>query len=253
MEYTKDEELVDVLQDLKVEKISVLDDGFVRLVDVMPRLVPKGRGLECAIVKTARVSYGQGLKTPEVDAKLVKYLIEHQHTSPLEHVEFVFHIRIPIVFGVHFLRHRTANVNQFSQRYAEINDNAYYHLSHDYQNTLRLNSKTNKQASVPNVDNNEDKNEKLKKLVEQSESLVDELFQNYHKMIELGLAKEQARVYLPSSCYTEMYYKMDLNNLLKLLRLRMDSGAQYETRQYANAMYELIKPLLPNVFEVIKL
>jgi len=232
---------VDCLTLLPATTTYCLDDGFVRLVDVMPRLVPQGRTIESAIVRSARVSFGQGLKTPEEDARLVRYLIKNSHTSPLESVKFSFHIRCPLFVAVHLIRHRTANVNMFSQRYAE-SDDSYMHPS-QIEKGIRAPSKTNKQAGDTEITNGE-----VIRLIEDTEALLDQIFVNYHKLLEAGVAKEVARFCLPQATYTELYYTMDLNNLLKFLRLRDDTHTQHETRVFAHAMKELIRPLLPVVF-----
>lgn len=239
-------EEVDCLSTLPTDMVKWDQGGFVRLVDAMPRLVPVGRTPEFAVVRSARVSYGLGLKSIEEDKKLLRYLIKNQHTSPLESVKFTFHIRAPLFVAVHFLRHRTANINMFSARYAEVpGEDNYYHIS---QNPLRLQSKTNKQAGDVVSDDSA-----LLEAVKETEDLLDKVFSQYHKLVDLGLAKELARFCLPEARYTEFYFTMDLNNLLKFLRLRDDSHAQLETQIYARAMKDLIRPLLPTVFEVCEM
>lgn len=234
---------IDCFTLLPTTEIKCLDDGFVKLVDAMPRLVPEGRTVESAIVKSARVSYGQGLKSKEEDDRLVRYLIKNAHTSPLESVKFTFHVRAPTFVAVHLIRHRMSNINMFSQRYAEIKDDSYCHPSR-MESGIRMQSKTNKQVGdIVATD------ETAIALVKETEELLDKVIGNYHKMIELGIAKEVARFCLPQATYTELYYTMDLNNLLKFWKLRDDSHTQYETRVIAHAMKELVRPLLPIVFE----
>ena len=242
--------LVDSLASLPTTEIKCLDDGHVRLVDCMPRLHPSNHTMEYAIAECARTSYGNGSKDLASDVKLIRYLYKNQHTSPFESVKFKFYIRCPKFVAIHLLRHRTANFNEFSQRYAKIKDDAFYHPS-AVANGIRVASTLNKQGSTP-IDDTA-KQAALLEEVKKAERLCDELFVSYNKLIGMGLAKEIARFCLPEAVYTELYFTMDLHNLLRFLRLRMDADhAQYETVVYARAIHDLIAPLVPNVLEAFR-
>lgn len=229
-----------------------LDDGFVRLIDVMPRLVPEGYTPEFAIVQSARVSYGLGLKTPKEDNALIRYLVRNRHTSPLESVKFRFHIRAPRAIVTQILRHRTGSYNEFSQRYAEVPEGAFYRpssLTGTEQGApvgggSRLQSSTNKQGSESG-----EVSEQIRTEMGRIEGLLDEVFKGYTQLVHLGLAKEIARFYLPLGTYSELYMTMDLHNLLKFLELRADSHAQAEIVVYAKAIIDLIRPLVPVTLE----
>jgi len=205
-------------------EIPVLDHGFVRLVDHMPR-----ENLDTSIVQAARVSYGDGTKTSRGDTGLIRYLMRHWHTTPFEMVEFKFHIKMPIYIARQHLRHRTASVNELSARYSVV-PKEYYDPK-----VLRGQSEVNHQGSegVVDVDTSE-----------MSEHL-DHSFQIYERLLDEGCCREQARGNLPQSTYTEFYWKINLHNLMHYLHLRMDSHAQKEIQEYANAIYSLVEPLVP--------
>jgi thymidylate synthase (FAD) len=205
-------------------QVNVLDHGFVRLVDTMPR-----ENLDNSIVQAARVSYGDGTKTSRGDTGLIRYLMRHWHTTPFEMVEFKFHIKMPIYIARQHLRHRTASVNEMSARYSIV-PKEYYEPSE-----LRGQSEINHQGSegVVDIDQND------------MHSHLENSFDIYEKLLEDGCCREQARGNLPQSTYTEFYWKINLHNLMHYLRLRMDSHAQKEIQEYARAIYELIQPLVP--------
>lgn len=229
---------------LLVKEIKCLDRGFVRLYDVSPRIVPEGKTMECAIVDSARISYGSSSaqnKSYQDDARLVSYLIEHQHTSPLETVRFTFHIKCPLFVAVHFLRHRTASVNQISQRYTVVGKDEFYCPSASPLYSIRKQDSKNHQASIQDATVSEKALNKIKEV----ESLLGKVQSGYEELLQLGVAREVARFCLPQATYTELYYTMDLNNLMKMLRLRLGAGAQSETTIYAQAMKNLVTPLLP--------
>jgi len=207
-----------------IMEIHVLDHGFVRLVDHMPR-----ENLDTSIVQAARVSYGDGTKTSRGDAGLIRYLMRHWHTTPFEMVEFKFHIKMPIYIARQHLRHRTASVNELSARYSVV-PKEYYS-----PDVLRGQSEVNHQGSegVADVDK------------EGMQTHLEESFDIYDKLLEEGCCREQARGNLPQSTYTEFYWKINLHNLMHYLHLRMDSHAQKEIRDYANAIYTLVEPLVP--------
>ena len=205
-------------------EIKVLDHGFVRLVDHMPR-----ENLDNSIVQAARVSYGDGTKTSRGDTGLLRYLLRHWHTTPFEMVEFKFHIKMPIYIARQHLRHRTASVNEMSARYSIVPKEYYEPLE------LRGQSQINHQGSEGVID------------IDQNgmHSHLENSFDIYEKLLEDGCCREQARGNLPQSTYTEFYWKINLHNLMHYLRLRMDSHAQKEIQEYGKAMYDLVEPLVP--------
>lgn len=215
--------------------IKVHDHGLVALVDVMPRLAPVGKTADYAIVQAARVSYGEGTKMVNEDRGLIRYLARHRHTTPYEMVEFKFHHVMPIFIARQWIRHRTANVNEYSARYSIVRDR-FYRPSTDY---IRKQSLTNRQGRDEMLDNATA--EEFLAYLDKTEAL----YADYDKLTEKGVAREIARIGLPVSVYTEWYWKIDLHNLLHFLSLRMDSHAQQEIRDYATAMFELIKPIVP--------
>lgn len=220
-------------------EFKILDDGFVRLVDMMPRRVPIGRTPDFAIVRNARVSLGQGIKSEKQDRACLRHLYLNQHSTPFESVVFTFHLRMPRFVATHFHRHRTASINEFSQRYAEVNENSFFHPS-KVPGSLRLQDSFNKQGSDVIVED-----EKVNALVLAMEEKVASLFQDYKELLKMGIGKEVARSFLPVSTYTEMYYTMNLRNLLHLLELRYDKHTQKETRDYAEAIYKILQVVVP--------
>ena len=210
----------------KMER-KVLDHGFVRLVDSMPR-----ENLDNSIVQAARVSYGEGTTTSRGDTGLIRYLMRHWHTTPFEMVEFKFHIKMPIYIARQHLRHRTASVNEMSARYSIV-PKEYYK-----PDILRGQSQVNHQGSDGEVNIQS-------QLLEAGLSNLEHSFDVYDKLLEQGVCREQARGNLPQSTYTEFYWKINLHNLMHDLQLRMDSHAQKEIQEYAKAIYDLIEPLVP--------
>lgn len=218
--------------------------GSVRLVDCMPRMVPDDRGCDFAIVRNARVSTGNGLKSPDADQSLIKRLYNDNHTSPFESVSFVFEITCPLFVAIHFIRHRTAKINMFSQRYASVDkldlDTKWYSPAPRMQHTR------NHQGSADDCIDVEHQ-VLLQDMIDKANKHLMAISEIYTKMIENGMAREVARYCLPESCFTKMYFEMDLNNLIKFFRLRCAEDTQWETRVFAIAMKELVKPLLPMV------
>ena len=201
----------------------VLDKGHVRLVDYM--------GGDEAVVQAARVSYGKGTKKVHEDRGLIRFLMRHHHTTPFEMCEIKLHVRVPMDHWRQWIRHRTANVNEYSTRYSEaIDDTAKTH-----PDGWRLQSKSNKQGSAGVLDH-----ERGAELSVAEASLHAALRAEYEKRLAYGVAKEQARKDLSLSTYTEAYWKVDLHNLLHFLRLRMDAHAQEEIRAYATVIGEQI-------------
>ena len=224
---------VDVMDGNARWEIPVLDHGFVALVDVMPRFVPEGKTGDSAIVQAARVSYGEGTKKVNEDRGLVRYLLRHRHTTPFEMIEFKFHVAMPIFVARQWIRHRTANVNEYSARYSIVPDR-FYRPSID---NVRKQSTTNRQGGEESID--VETAESFLELLEDSEKL----YARYLELTEKGVARELARAALPVSVYTEWYWKCDLHNLFHFLSLRMDPHAQQEIRVFADAMYELMNKL----------
>lgn len=232
------------MNDLIGKRVDVLDKGWLELVDFMPH--PNSGVLgDLAIVNAARVSFLGESKGDARDKKLLFYLLRNHHTSPFEMVEFKFRIRAPLVMWWQLIRHRTANLNMQSGRYTAFAEDDFY-----VPDVWRLQSKDNKQASDGQVD--DDISQML------THALIthcDESSRLYHQALDLGVAKEQARLFLPAfGVYYTGVWKMDAHNLMKFLRLRMAADAQEEIRVYADAMYdEFFLPLLPNTAEAFEL
>ncbi len=215
---------------------SVLDEGFVRVVDYM--------GSDESIVQAARVSYGRGTKKRHQDRGLIRYLMRHQHTTPFEMCEIKLHVRVPMDTWRQWIRHRTANVNEYSTRYSIAIDAAYETDPHAW----RLQATVNRQGSegfLP-VAVGEKMSEREKELHRLSREI-------YEERLQAGIAREQARKDLPLCTYTEAYWKIDLHNLLHFLKLRMEGHAQYEIRQYATTIGEqIVKRWVPLVWEAFQ-
>jgi thymidylate synthase (FAD) len=216
-------------------EIKVHDHGLVALTDVMPRLAPVGKTADFAIVQAARVSYGEGTRQVNEDRGLIRYLARHRHSTPFEMVEFKFHHVMPIFIARQWVRHRTANINEYSARYSVVRDR-FYHPSVD---NIRRQSATNRQGGEEPID------------ALTAQEFLDHLdkveadYKTYERLMEKGVTRELARIALPVSVYTEWYWKCDLHNIFHFLSLRMDPHAQQEIRDYANAMYSLVKPIVP--------
>jgi thymidylate synthase (FAD) len=218
---------------LRWKKFPVLDDGFVCLVDVM--------GDDQSVVQAARVSYGEGTRKVSDDRGLIRYLMRHRHSTPFEMAELKFLVRVPMDCWRQWIRHRTANVNEYSTRYS---------LAIDATQTTRADEWRTQAAS-----NRQGSGEPLSATVGENLTAAEAEFQAlarrlYEDRIALGVAREQARKDLPLSTYTEAYWKIDLHNLLHFLALRMDEHAQFEIRAYARTMgEEIVRPLFPLVWE----
>ena len=215
------------LKEPYLKTVNILGNCFVRLVDFM--------GSDQRIVQSARVSYGDGTKTVREDKGLIDYLMRNEHTSPFEQVEFVFHVKMPIFLARQVVRHRTASLNEISGRYSVMKDEFYIPETERMQKQ----SQDNKQGSSKDLIDNAC-NYPMFMANEQMQ-----IYKNYEKYLETGMAKELARINLPLSTLTQWYWKMDLLNLFKFLKLRLDSHAQYEVQQIAQAKYDLIKPIVP--------
>ena len=214
------------------EAIKCLDKGFVRLVDSM--------GGDDAIVQAARVSYGQGTSKVSQDRGLIRYLMRHRHTTPFEMVEFKFHCKMPIFVARQWVRHRTANINEYSLRYSEARDEFYFPDPEHIQFQSALN-KQGRSGEVPL--------ELKQKVLDYFKKISKRSFTMYQELNEAGIARELARSLLPVNIYTEWYWKNDLHNLLHFIGLRSDSHAQYEIRVYSDAMAVSVKAVAPFAWE----
>lgn len=210
---------------------KVLDHGFVRLVDHMPR-----EDLDLSIVQAARVSYGDGTKTSRGEKGLIRYLMRHWHTTPFEMVEFKFHIKMPIYIARQHMRHRTASINEMSARYSVV-PREYY-----VPDVLRGQATVNHQGSEGVSEAN----------ISDMKGQLEKSFEVYDALLEDGCCREQARGTLPQSTYTEFYWKINLHNLMHYLQLRMDAHAQQEIRAYADAIFRLVEPLVPLTMQAFK-
>ncbi|MCX6149674.1 MAG: FAD-dependent thymidylate synthase [Ignavibacteriales bacterium] len=220
---------VPALDEILGVPFKVLKDGFVRVIDYL--------GSDESIVQAARVSYGKGTKKLREDEALIRYLIRHQHTTPLEMCEIKLHLRVPMDCWRQWIRHRTANVNEYSTRYSIAIDAAETTAPEEW----RKQAITNRQGSEGFL--SEDTGEELT----QRESELHKMTRDvYNKRIEAGVAREQARKDLLLSTYTEAYWKIDLHNLLHFLELRMEVNAQLEIRKYAEVICnEIVKRWCP--------
>lgn len=215
--------IVPELEEMLGKKFPVLDDGFVRVVDYM--------GSDESIVQAARVSYGKGTKKTSEDRGLIRYLLRNKHTTPFEMCEIKLHLRVPMDAWRQWIRHRTANINEYSTRYSIAIDASQKTGPGEW----RLQSKDNKQGSEGVADT------KLGEELSRKEVEFQDLSRRiYQERLDYGIAREQARKDLPLSTYTEAYWKVDLHNLLHFLALRMDEHAQYEIRNYAKVIGEEI-------------
>ena len=232
------------LEKILYEAIPILDHGFVRVVDYM--------GDDSSIVQSARVSYGKGTKKVSTDEGLIKYLMRHWHSTPFEMCEIKYHVKLPIFIARQWIRHRTANVNEYSARYS-ILDKEFYLPSKEH---LAAQSQSNRQGRGEVLEGDQAK--KVLNLLKQD---AEQTYENYETMLNerydgsvidennVGLARELARMNLTLNTYTQWYWKTDLLNLMNFLRLRADHHAQYEIRTYADAMLDTLKKWVPITFE----
>ena len=217
-------------------EFKCLNAGFVRLIDYM--------GGDESIVQAARVSYGKGTKSVNEDRGLIRYLMRHLHTPPFEMVELKFHVKLPIFVARQWIRHLTANVNEYSGRYSVMKDEFYVPSA----DTIHFQSQKNKQGR----DETEVPAETRQQIIDELLSEQTTSYSNYEKFLELNIARELARINLPLSLYTEWYWKIDLHNLFHFLRLRLDEHAQFEIRVYADAMAEITKHVAPIAYEAFE-
>ena len=207
-------------------EIEVHELGFVKLLDVM--------GDDEEVENAARISYGEGTRKVSQTRNLIRYLMRHKHTSPFEMCEVKFHIKLPIFVMRQLVRHRTANLNEYSGRYSIMSDE-YYLPQGDY---LQKQSSTNNQGR-------DEVHPSRGSLQFEFNRIYDNANIAYHNLLEEDLARELARAVLPVANYTEVIWKIDLHNFFHVIKLRADSHAQREIQDYANAMYDLVKPRFP--------
>jgi len=235
---------VPALEDILYDPFPVLDHGFIRVIDYM--------GDDSAIVQAARVSYGKGTKKVSEDQGLINYLMRHRHSTPFEMCEIKFHIKLPIFVARQWIRHRTANVNEYSGRYS-ILDKEFYIPSPE---NLAAQSTVNRQGRDQVLEGIHAKRalDLLKRDAEQAYATYqdllneDELGQPQDSTRQ-GLARELARMNLSLNYYTQWYWKIDLHNLMHFLSLRADSHAQYEIRVYADIMLDILKKWVPMTYQ----
>ncbi len=215
------------------KEFKVLNYGFVRLIDYM--------GGDNAIVQAARVSYGEGTKKVSEDRGLIRYLLRHKHTTPFEMVEFKFHVKLPIFVARQWIRHRSANVNEYSGRYSVMREEFFLPGPDDlrYQSTVNKQGRSDKEVPA----------EVAQQIIDYLKKSQSDAYAKYSEMVDDGLARELARINLPLSLYTEWYWKIDLHNLFHFLRLRMDSHAQREIQEYAIIMADMVKAVCPVAYE----
>ena len=235
---------VPALEEMLFEAIPVLDHGFIRVIDYM--------GDDAAIVQAARVSYGAGTKQVREDEGLIRYLLRHRHTTPFEMCEIKFHVKLPIFVARQWIRHRTANVNEYSARYSLL-DREFYVPSPEH---LAAQSLSNRQGRGDILEGTE-----AAQALRWLKDDASQAFDHYEAMLNedpsapghdpeaQGLARELGRMILPLSTYTQWYWKTDLHNLLHFLSLRADAHAQYEIRVYADAMLDVVAKWVPAVFK----
>ena len=239
---------VPALEEILYEPLKVLDHGFVRIVDYM--------GDDSAIVQAARVSYGKGTKQVNQDKGLINYLMRHWHSTPFEMCEIKFHIKLPIFIARQWIRHRTANVNEYSARYSIMDKEFYIPRIED----LAPQSKSNNQGRSEDTLSAEEAKRVLELLRQDALQVYDHYEEmmncdaqgNVINMEKSGLARELARMNLTLNYYTQWYWKIDLHNLMHFLRLRADAHAQYEIRAYADVMVDVMKRWVPFAHEAFE-
>jgi len=227
------------LEERLYEAVPVLDHGFVRVIDYM--------GDDAAIVQAARVSYGQGTRQARDDSGLIRYLMRHWHSTPFEMCEIKLHVKLPVFVARQWIRHRTANVNEYSARYS-ILDREFYIPAPD---ALAAQSTSNAQGRGDVLEGAE-----AARVLEILKGDSARNYDHYEQMLsqdgQQGLARELARMNLPMNVYTQWYWKTDLHNLMHFLRLRADTHAQYEIRVYAEAICDIVKVWVPTTWKAFE-
>ena len=227
---------VPAADELLDQRLDVLDHGFVRLVDYL--------GGDARIVQAARVSYGEGTRTQREDRALIDYLLRHAHTSPFEQVVLTFHLKMPIFVARQWLRHRTARLNELSGRYSVMRDEFYVPDPGSVRYQATHNRQGGSDAPVP-----DDLRERVGRTLAAGQRRT---YAEYEGLLADGVARELARVNLPLSLYTEMYWQIDLHNLFHFLRLRTDWHAQVEIRAYGDAIARCARAVAPMAFEAFE-
>ena len=232
------------LEKILYEAIPILDHGFIRVIDYM--------GDDTSIVQAARVSYGKGTKKVSTDSGLIKYLMRHWHSTPFEMCEIKYHVKLPIFIARQWIRHRTANVNEYSARYSILDKEFYLPAVEN----LAAQSQSNRQGRGDILTGDQ-----AKKVLDLLKKDAEQTYDNYETMLnerydgsvidekQVGLARELARMNLTLNTYTQWYWKTDLLNLMNFLRLRADHHAQYEIRAYADAMLDTVKKWVPITYD----
>jgi thymidylate synthase (FAD) len=221
--------IVPEADDILDKEFSVLDKGFIRLVDYL--------GGDERVVQSARVSYGAGTKSYREDAGLIDYLLRNRHTSPFEQVVLTFHVKLPIFVARQWIRHRTARLNEISGRYSVMKDDFYVPDPAD----IALQSTDNKQGRSEEA-LNADAAARVRSAFAEGQR---QAYTGYSGLIEQGIARELARINLPLSLYTEWYWQIDLHNLFHFLELRLDAHAQREIRLYAEVLFAISQKVAP--------
>tara|TARA_B100000029_G_C17492823_1_gene929738 strand:+ start:511 stop:1425 length:915 start_codon:yes stop_codon:yes gene_type:complete len=218
---------------------EVLDHGFIRVIDYM--------GNDSSIVQAARVSYGEGTKKSRDDKALIRYLMRHWHSTPFEMCEIKLHVKLPVFVARQWIRHRTANVNEYSARYSILDKEFYI----PEKENLASQSSSNNQGRGECLDD-----EEAKKIIKTLRTDSLRCYENYEEMLsekgQKGLARELARMNLPMNIYTQWYWKTDLHNLFNFLRLRNDEHAQFEIRKYAEQICQITKSWVPLAYEAFE-
>ncbi|MDG2356131.1 MAG: FAD-dependent thymidylate synthase [Paracoccaceae bacterium] len=218
---------------------EVLDHGFIRVIDYM--------GNDSSIVQAARVSYGEGTKKSRDDRALIRYLMRHWHSTPFEMCELKLHVKLPVFVARQWIRHRTANVNEYSARYSILDKEFYI----PEKQNLASQSNTNNQGRGEPIEDKE-----AQKIIKTLETDSLRCYENYEEMLsdkgQKGLARELARMNLPMNIYTQWYWKTDLHNLFNFLRLRNDEHAQFEIREYAEKICQITKSWVPLAYEAFE-
>ena len=210
----------------KTEELhKILDNGFVRLVDFI--------GGDLRAVQSARVSFKGESKGEERDKKLLEYLLANEHFTPFEHSVFQFHIKCPIFVARQWMRHRWGSYNEISSRYTEVKEEFYI------PEKFRIQDKSNRQGSIESGNLNQEF------LLSEYKKAIKNSYQTYEKLLKEGVAKEMARMVLPVSQYTEFYWTINARSLLNFLKLRMNSHAQKEIREYANSIAKIFEEKMP--------
>jgi thymidylate synthase (FAD) len=233
------------IEEMLYNPIKVLDHGFVRIIDYM--------GDDSSIVQAARVSYGRGTKQISQDRGLIRYLMRHYHTTPFEMCEIKLHIKLPIFIARQWIRHRTANVNEYSARYSILDKEFYVPSSQN----LASQSDSNRQGRGGVLEGDE-----ARRVLDIIKSDSENCYAHYMEMLNIdgetdqildsgkkGLTRELARMNLTLNYYTQWYWKIDLHNLMHFLMLRADPHAQYEIREYANVMINILEKWVPITYE----